>query len=103
MSARGTGAGGMALFLVERYWPDVTAAGLDAAVAVVTEAAGQMSVAGRPVRHLQSVLAVPEEVVFSLFEACCAEAVEAVHVRSGVPFERIVDALVVSAHERSSP
>ena len=90
----------LAMFLVERYWPDVTAARLDEAVDSVTRAADQLSRAGRSVRHLQSVLAVPEEVVFSLFEAPSAEAVDQVHRRSGVPFERIVEALVVAGPPR---
>jgi hypothetical protein len=84
-----------AFYLVERYWPDVTEAGLAEAVEIVTRASAESTRGGRPVRHVQSVLAVPEEVVFSLFEACEAEAVDDVHVRSGVPFERIVEALVV--------
>lgn len=87
-------AADVTLYLVERYWPDVTPEALDKAVVGVVMAAEEVSRRGSPVRHVQSVLAVPEEVVFCLFEACSADAVARANQMSGWPFERVVDALV---------
>lgn len=97
MTGRGAHDDGLEVYLVERYWPDVTAARLEGAVERVARAAEELSRSGRPVHHLQSVLAVPEETVFSLFEACSADDVDAANRQSGVPFERVVEALVVPA------
>ena len=97
MPAQGAHGYDLNVYLVERYWPDVTVAGLEAAVEGVVRAADELSRSGRSVRHLQSVLAVAEEIVFSLFEAASADVVAEAHRESGVVFERVLEAQVVPA------
>jgi hypothetical protein len=78
-------------FLVERYWPGVTRAALDAAVDRVRQALPSPGSDGTVVAHIATLLLDTDEVVFCLFNAANREAVEAVNERADFPFDRIVE------------
>jgi hypothetical protein len=76
----------MSVFIVERYWPDVSTAD-------VAELARRLrdSAAAQPgVRYLGSVLLVEDAVVQCRFEAADAEAVRTVNDAANAPFDRIL-------------
>ena len=82
-------------YLVEHYWPGVTAAKLRAAAAAVRSAADEMAEEGNAVRYLHLTLVPRDETALCLVAAASAEFVEEAYTRAGVPFERIVGALVM--------
>jgi len=61
----------MPMYLVDRYWPAVTSC---------------------------SILIPGEEVVFSVYEAPSTAALQELNERAGIPFSRIVEAVVVTGH-----
>ena len=88
-----TDDGDLTTYLVERYWPGVTEAGLAAALERASPSSGGPG--GGHLRHVHSVLIPSEEVVFSLFEAHSAADVEEANRRAEAPFERVVEAVAV--------
>jgi hypothetical protein len=88
MSADGQPRG----YLVECYWPGVSADKVAAAVERAEQAAGELRSQGRPVHVLGSILVLADETVFCLFDGQEAD-VRAVSEKAGVPFERILDSL----------
>lgn len=83
-------------FLVERYWPGVTLARLTEGIRQI-ESAAIMSGGTRAIRHLGSAVIVTEETVFCLFEGVSADVVRKANERAGLPFDRIVEVLLLSA------
>jgi Protein of unknown function (DUF4242) len=79
-------------YLVECYWPGVSAEKVAAAVERAEQAAGELRSQGRPVHVLGSILVLADETVFCLFDGEEAD-VRAVSEKAGVPFERILDSL----------
>jgi hypothetical protein len=77
-------------FIVESYWPGVTADAFGKAVARAEGAAKQIAAEGTPVRHLDSILVPQDEAVFHLFEGYSAEVVEQVGRRARLRFARVV-------------
>ena len=77
-------------YLVECYWPGVSAEKLADAAERAERAAGELCSQGRPVRFLGSILVPADEVVFCLFDGDGAD-VRAVAEKAGVPFERILE------------
>ena len=76
-------------FLVEHYWPGVTAE-------VFRDAAGRLSAeagAMDGITFLHSTLVRADESACCVFSARSQTLVEEAYRRAGVPFERIVDAL----------
>ena len=76
-------------FLVEHYWPGVTAE-------VFRDAAGRLSAeagAMDGITFLHSTLVPADESAFCVFSARSQTLVEEAYRRADVPFERIVDAL----------
>jgi hypothetical protein len=79
----------MADFVVEAYLSGVRDEEFRRAAARVRDAAGALTNAGQPVRHMRSVYLRDEETCFHFFEAPSRDAVDAVMKRAGLDFERI--------------
>jgi hypothetical protein len=73
-------------FLIERYWPGVTAADLR----VVDDQLTRLS--GADARFLASILMLEDEVVFFEFRAVDDAAVLELAHRAGLPCDRLVPA-----------
>ena len=84
-------------FLVERYWPDVDLAQLQAAMPRIEAAVGAMVAAGQRVTHLGSILMPADQVVFSLFAAEDESAVRELNERAALPADRIAKAIALMA------
>jgi hypothetical protein len=82
-------------FLVERYWPDVDLAQLQAALPRLDAAAGAMSAEGRRIVHLGSILMPADHVVFSLFAATDETLVRQLNERADLPADRIARAIAL--------
>ena len=90
-------------FVVERYWPGVNAQILATALARAATAAERLAQSGSVVRHLQSTLVPTEEIVFCLFEATSAAAVELVNRNADVTFDHVALAVVLAGVTQISP
>ena len=80
-------------FLVEHYWPGVTAEEFREAAEKVRASAVQMSGAAARISFLHSTLVPEDEAAFCVFSATSAKLVEDAYQRAGIRYERIVDAL----------
>jgi len=80
----------LATFLVERYWPGVTADEVRATGVRLQEVVEVLDREGTHLRYLSSTLIEQEESVFMVFHGRSAEDVAEVSRRSGVPFDRIL-------------
>jgi Nickel responsive protein SCO4226-like len=89
-------AGGtLPIYLVERYWPGVTNRQLVEAFHRTREVIKQFKGEGTPVRDIGSTFIPGEEVVFSLYEGPSATVIQQFNERAGIPFSRIVEAILV--------
>jgi Nickel responsive protein SCO4226-like len=88
-------------YLVECYWPGVSADKVAAAVERAEQAAGELRSQGRELHFVGSILVPADETVFCLFDGQEAD-VRAVSEKAGVPFERILEWLLIGggAHTR---
>lgn len=91
---------GTSTFLVEHYWPGVTAETFRAAAARVQVEADTMAADGQEIHFLHSTLVLGDQAAYCVFEAGSSRLVEEAYVRAGVRFERVLDALEVDAAER---
>lgn len=82
-------------YLVEHYWPGITAEAFHAAAKRVRATARAMARGGTPIRHLHSILVPADEAAFCVFDAASMELIEQLYARAGVRFDRIVAALEV--------
>ena len=82
-------------FLVEHYWPGVTAAQFRAAAERVRRSAEQLAAGGSDIVFLHSTLVPEDESAFCVFSAASAELVADAYRRAGVALERILDALEI--------
>ncbi len=80
-------------YLVEHYWPGVTADAFREAVERLRAAAEELALAAEPIRFLHSTLVPEDENAFCVFSASSPTLVGEAYRRAGVAFERIVDAL----------
>jgi hypothetical protein len=87
-------------FLVERYWPGVSAVEIRSAVARETRSAEEMGREGRRVRYLRSTFVPKEEALLCLFEATSRDEVAELNERAAVPFDRIVEVVVLGPESR---
>jgi uncharacterized protein DUF4242 len=85
----------MATFIVERYLPGVDGDALAGAVGRAAAAAAALTERGSYVRYLGSALVPEEEYCVCRFEACDLEAVREANRRAGLPFWRVVGAVLV--------
>ncbi len=70
---------------------------MEAAAIRARTTAEQMTCGGKPIRYLRSIFVPEDETWFHLYEADSPEAVAEASARTGVPFERIVEAVQVVA------
>lgn len=87
----------LATFLVERYWPGVTADEVRATEIRLQEIVAILNREGVPLRYRSSTLIEEEESVFWVFHGRSAEEVAEVSRRSGVPFDRILLATEITS------
>jgi hypothetical protein len=85
-------------YLVECYWPGVSAEKLAAAAERAQKAAAHLRSRGRELHFRGSILVPADETVFYLFDGDEAD-VRAVSEYSGVPFERILKSLPIHGQE----
>ena len=83
------------MYLVERYWPGVTSGRILEALAREHRVMEELGAEGTPVRDISCTPIPGEEVVFSVYEAPSAATVQQLNERAGIPFSRIVKAVVV--------
>ena len=82
-------------YLVEHYWPGITAETFRSATAQVRATARAMARDGTPIRYLHSTMIPADEAAFCVFDAASMELIEQLYARAGVRFDRIVAALEV--------
>jgi hypothetical protein len=82
-------------FMIERYLPGMGCAALRDAVGRAAAEAVAMTEEGTPVRYLGSTFVPGEEACFCRFEACDADAVRQANERAGLPYWRIVNAVLI--------
>lgn len=80
-------------FLVEHYWPGVTAEKFRAAADHVRSSAEAMAREGACIRFLHSTLVPEDEAAFCVFDAASVALIEDAYARAAVRFERVVGAL----------
>ncbi|MEU1268628.1 hypothetical protein [Streptomyces sp. NPDC005799] len=80
-------------YLVECYWPGVTASALADAGIRAAAAARELSTLGRNVRFLGSLLVPADETAFCRFAGGCAADVERVSTLARLPFARILESV----------
>jgi hypothetical protein len=90
---RGDRAEPLGTFLVEHYWPGVTAEQFGDAADRVRASADRLAADGEPIRYLHSTLVPRDEAAFCVFEAASESLVEEAYRRAGVRFERMVAAV----------
>jgi hypothetical protein len=86
-------------FLVEHYWPGVTAEAFRSAADRVRASAEELAMGTGRIAFLHSTLVPEDEAAFCVFAASSAELVAEAYSRAGVPFERILGALEMD-HDR---
>src|SRR6266481_2102491 len=84
---------GPTTYLVEHYWPGITAETFLSAAKRVKTTAEAMARDGTPIRWLHSTMVPADEAAFCVFAAASADLIEQLYARAGVRFERIVAAL----------
>jgi hypothetical protein len=95
----GMAEGERATFLVERYWPGITAETLAAAISRGQRAADELTREGRTVRYVLCTFVPGDEAVLCLWEAASAEEVAEANERAEFPFDRIVEAVPLGLGE----
>ncbi len=91
----------MTKYVVERYLPGITPEQLTAAAGSAKQATAAMTQEGTPVRYLRSTFIPGEEKCFCLFEGPSADAVKTANERAQIPYDRIVEAMHLSAEDVS--
>jgi hypothetical protein len=81
-----------ASYLVECFWPNVSARTFVRAAQHACEAAQELRRQGRPLQFLGSILVTVDETVFYLFDGQEAD-VRAASERAGLTFERVLESL----------
>lgn len=89
----------MPSYIVERYVPGLTPVQVVAAATRVKRASARLTEEGVRVRYLRSTYVPEDETCFDLFEGRDEAAVRKANERADVSFERIVEAVDVSAEE----
>lgn len=90
------------MYLVECYWPGVTAAAVFDAIRRAHAAAADITGGGRRVQLVRSTFVPGDEAVLCLFEAASPEDVAEANTRAGVLFDRISLAVDVVDGQRTT-
>jgi hypothetical protein len=88
------------VYVVERYLPGLSRTDLLPGLARLEPAIEELRVEGPEVRYLGSTIVLEDEACFCEFEGPSAALVAEANRRAGLPFDRIVPALLVSSHPR---
>ena len=80
-------------FLAETYQPRLDSTESSEAIERLRAAAEELTAAGRPVRHVRSIVVPGYETAFHVFEGLSTEAVEEVGRRAQHEFDRVTEAL----------
>ena len=86
-------------YLVECYWPGVSAEQLADVTERAQEAARDLQGQGRELRFLGSLLVPSDETVFCFFEGDEID-VRAVSTQAGVPYERVLRSVRIDGGDR---
>ena len=89
----------MAQYMVERHLPGITDEQLAAAAHAAKATTAEMSRTGTPVRYLRSTFVPGENKCYCLFEGASAQAVKEANDRAEFPYERIVEAKLLSSED----
>ena len=89
----------MPRYMVERHLPGLTPDQLQAAATAAKRTSLEMTREGTPVRYLRSTYVPGEQKCFCLFEGPSVDAVEQANERARLPFQRIHEAVFVTADE----
>ena len=89
----------MPKYIVERHLPGITPDQLAAAAGRAKTTTAAMSQQGTPVRYLRSTFMPAEEKCYCLFEGPSPEVVEQAQERAEIPYERVVEAMHITADE----
>ncbi len=89
----------MPSYLVERYLPGITSEQLMAAAGRARDTTAQMTKEGTQIRYLRSTFIPQDETCFCQFDGPSVEAVKTANDRAQIPFDRIVEAIHVSAED----
>jgi hypothetical protein len=85
-------------YLVECYWPGVSANALTAAARLAHEASIDLRSGGHRIEFLGSILVPKDETVFCQFEGAEAD-VRAVMAKAGIPVERVLESLRIDGRQ----
>lgn len=89
----------MPKYVVERHLPGITVDQLTAAAARAKGTTAEMSEEGVPIRYLRSTFLPAEEKCYCLFEGPSPEVVEAAQKRAEIPYERVAEAMHITAED----
>lgn len=89
----------MPRFIVEQYLPGVTLSQVITTAERAKLASARFSSGGTAVRYLRTTYIPEDESCFCLFDGPDADSVRKVNELAEIPFERIVEALDVSAED----
>ena len=90
------------VYVVERYLSSLSRADLLAGLARLEPAIEELRGEGAVVRHLGSTIVLGDEACFCEFDGPSEAAVAEANRRAGLPFDRIVPALLVHPYHRRS-
>ena len=88
------------VYVVERYLPGLSRSQLLPGLSKLEPAIAQLRGEGSVVRYLGSTIVLGDEACFCQFEGPSEAAVAEANRRAGLPFDRIVPALLVDSHHR---
>ena len=88
------------VYVVERYLQGLSRAGLLPGLSRLEAAIKELRGEGSEVRYLGSTIVLEDEACFCEFEAPSEAAVAEANRRAGLPFDRIVPALLVPSYQR---
>ncbi len=94
---------GWGTYLVEHYWPGVTAEEFISAADRVRASADDLTSAGQPVRYLHATLVPEDAAAFCVLSAASRDLVAQVYAQAHVTFERIVDAVETEPLREAEP
>ncbi len=87
----------MALYLVERKQPEISIEQLAATQRAAVEMSQRFTAEGKPARYIRTTLVPSESRCLTLFEAPNAKVVQEVNEAAQIPFDRIIEALELTA------
>jgi hypothetical protein len=87
----------VALYLVERKQPGISIEQLATAQRAAIEMSRRFTAEGKPARYIRTTLVPSESRCLTLFEAPNAKVVQEVNEAAQIPFDRIIEALELSA------